>query len=113
MPNDSYQNGWPAPGSVHPSTRRKAYDDELPFLYAFDLIELNGDDLRGDPLPVRKATLASISAKARPGIRFNEHISRATVRPSSCTLAKWVLKASSRSARIPPTVAVARGTGSR
>jgi hypothetical protein len=30
----------PPPDSVHPSTRRKAYDDELPFLYAFDLIEL-------------------------------------------------------------------------
>src|SRR5215467_4561582 len=44
------------------------------FLYAFDLIELNGDDLRRDPLEVRKATLASIVAKAQPGIRFNEHI---------------------------------------
>src|SRR5262249_45068763 len=40
------------------------------FLYAFDLIELNGDDLRRDPLEVRKATLASIVAKASPGIRF-------------------------------------------
>jgi bifunctional non-homologous end joining protein LigD len=44
------------------------------FLYAFDLIELNGDDLRRDPLEVRKATLASIVAKARSGIRFNEHM---------------------------------------
>ena len=44
------------------------------FLYAFDLIELNGDDLRRDPLEVRKATLASIVAKSSPGIRFNEHI---------------------------------------
>ncbi|MGA8157142.1 MAG: hypothetical protein WB822_13235, partial [Rhodoplanes sp.] len=26
------------------------------FLYAFDLIELNGDDLRREPLEVRKAT---------------------------------------------------------
>jgi bifunctional non-homologous end joining protein LigD len=44
------------------------------FLYAFDLIELNGDDMRRDPLEVRKAALASILAKASPGIRFNEHI---------------------------------------
>jgi bifunctional non-homologous end joining protein LigD len=44
------------------------------FLYAFDLIELNGDDLRRDPLEVRKARLASVLAKAGPGIRFNEHI---------------------------------------
>src|SRR2546423_6997438 len=32
--------------------------DASVFLYAFDLIELNGDDLRRDPLQVRKATLA-------------------------------------------------------
>src|SRR5215467_11843230 len=44
------------------------------FLYAFDLIELNGDDLRRDPLEVRKATLASMVAKASSGIRINEHI---------------------------------------
>src|SRR5215831_8866194 len=42
------------------------------FLYAFDLIELNDDDLRRDPLEVRKATLGSIVAKA--SIRFNEHL---------------------------------------
>ena len=43
------------------------------FLYAFDLLELNGDDLRRDPLQVRKATLTSVVAKAVAGIRFNEH----------------------------------------
>jgi len=48
--------------------------NESIFLYAFDLIELNGDDLRRDPLEVRKTTLASIVAKAQAGIRFNEHI---------------------------------------
>ena len=44
------------------------------FLYAFDLIELNGDDLRRDPLEVRKATLRSMLGKAGLGLRFNEHI---------------------------------------
>jgi len=44
------------------------------FLYAFDLIELNGDDMRRDPLEVRKATLRSMLAKAGLGLRFNEHI---------------------------------------
>ena len=48
--------------------------DEAVFLYAFDLIELNGDDLRREPLEVRKATLASVLAKAAPGLRLNEHI---------------------------------------
>jgi bifunctional non-homologous end joining protein LigD len=41
---------------------------------AFDLIELNGDDLRRDPLEVRKATLASVPAKAGPGLQLNEHL---------------------------------------
>jgi ATP-dependent DNA ligase len=44
------------------------------FLYAFDLIEPNGDDLRRDPLEGRKATLEMILAKASPGLRFNEHM---------------------------------------
>jgi bifunctional non-homologous end joining protein LigD len=46
------------------------------FLYAFDPIELNGDDLRHDPLEGRKATLEMILAKTGPGIRFNEHMDR-------------------------------------
>src|SRR5262249_61929670 len=53
---------------------RRQRANESIFLYAFDLLELNGDDLRGDSLEVRKAALASIVAKAQPGIRFNEHI---------------------------------------
>jgi ATP-dependent DNA ligase len=30
------------------------------FLYAFDLIELDGGDLRREPLDTRKATLSSV-----------------------------------------------------
>jgi ATP-dependent DNA ligase len=37
-------------------------NDASVFLYAFDVIELNGDDLRPDPLEVRKATLANLLA---------------------------------------------------
>ena len=44
------------------------------FLYAFDLIELNGDDLRRDPLDVRKVTLRSVLTKVGHGIRWNEHV---------------------------------------
>ena len=44
------------------------------FLYAFDLIELNGDDLRREPLDVRKATLASLLKRTAPGLRLNQHI---------------------------------------
>jgi bifunctional non-homologous end joining protein LigD len=44
------------------------------FLYAFDLIELSGNDLRRDPLERRKARLEMMLAKAGSGIRFNEHM---------------------------------------
>jgi ATP-dependent DNA ligase len=47
---------------------------ESVFLWAFDLIELNGDDLRRDPLAVRKATLGSLVARAAAGLRLNEHL---------------------------------------
>ena len=53
---------------MHERERRRAT------LYAFDLIEQNGDDLRRDPLGVRKAALVSVLAKAGSGIRFNEHM---------------------------------------
>jgi len=53
--------------------RYRRHDGDA-FLYAFDLIELNGDDLRRDPLEVRKATLRSMLAKAGLGLRFNEHM---------------------------------------
>ena len=48
--------------------------DATVFLYAFDLIELDGEDLRRDPLAVRKATLASLLARATQGLRFTEHL---------------------------------------
>jgi ATP dependent DNA ligase domain len=65
------QNQGPAGQRDRISYRR--YDASV-FLYAIDLIELNGDDLRPDPLEGRKATLEMILAKAGAGIRFNEHM---------------------------------------
>ena len=44
------------------------------FLYAFDLLELNGTDLRREPIEVRKAMLASILRQSRRGVRLNEHL---------------------------------------
>jgi bifunctional non-homologous end joining protein LigD len=44
------------------------------FLYAFDLLEINGDDLRPYEWQVRRATLASLLRKAGKGIRLSEHI---------------------------------------
>jgi ATP-dependent DNA ligase len=47
------------------------------FLCAFDLLELNGRDLRGEPIEVRKATLASLLRARHPGLQFNEHLAHA------------------------------------
>jgi bifunctional non-homologous end joining protein LigD len=43
-------------------------------MWGFDLLELNGDDLRRDPLAVRKAALAEVLARTSPGLQFNEHL---------------------------------------
>jgi bifunctional non-homologous end joining protein LigD len=53
---------------------RYRHHDESIFLYAFDLIELNGDDLRRGPLEGRKGALEMILTKLGAGIRFNEHM---------------------------------------
>jgi bifunctional non-homologous end joining protein LigD len=44
------------------------------FLYAFDLIELDGDDLRREPIEGRKVLLIRLLAKARVGLQVNDHI---------------------------------------
>ena len=60
-------------GSLSMSLRHRRNEPQA-FLYAFDLLELNGTDLRREPIEVRKATLASILRKVRHGIRLNEHL---------------------------------------
>jgi bifunctional non-homologous end joining protein LigD len=44
------------------------------FLYAFDLLELDGQDLRREPWETRRATLASLLRHAVDGIRLCEHL---------------------------------------
>ena len=75
--------------------RHRRHDGDT-FLYAFDLIELNGDDMRRDPLEVRKATLRYMLAKAGLGLRFNEHLEGDG--PSSPMPARWNWRALSASA---------------
>jgi bifunctional non-homologous end joining protein LigD len=53
---------------------RRRRNEVSAFIYAFDLLELDGSDLRREPIEVRKATLASILRKARHGLRLNEHL---------------------------------------
>jgi bifunctional non-homologous end joining protein LigD len=53
---------------------RRRREDTRVFLYAFDLLELDGKDMRRDPYEVRKATLGSVLRQGRPGLRINEHL---------------------------------------
>ena len=53
---------------------RQRRNEATAFLCAFDLLELDGADMRREPLEVRKATLASVLRKSRPGVRLNEHL---------------------------------------
>jgi bifunctional non-homologous end joining protein LigD len=43
-------------------------------LFAFDLLELGGKDLRGEPLEERKHALAKLLRKAPWALHLNEHI---------------------------------------
>ena len=88
-------------------------NDGCVFLYAFDLIELNGDDLRRDPLVVRKATLTSVLAKAGVASGSTSIWNSTTARPCSTTPAGWGWKASSASGRTRPIAPAARRIGSR
>jgi bifunctional non-homologous end joining protein LigD len=53
---------------------RQRREEDRAFLYAFDLLELDGTDLRREPIEVRKASLASILRRSRLGVRLNEHL---------------------------------------
>jgi bifunctional non-homologous end joining protein LigD len=52
---------------------RRARNGEAAALCAFDLIELDGEDLRRTPIEHRKHKLARLVRTPRPGIVVNEH----------------------------------------
>ena len=58
--------------SVFEMIRWRQHDDGVT-LCAFDLMELDGEDLRREPVEVRKATLKGLLRRARPGVSFNRH----------------------------------------
>jgi hypothetical protein len=62
--------------------------DAQVFLYAFDLLELDGEDWRPRPLAERKARLSKLIAKAPAGLRYNEHLEGdgATIFAHACKL---------------------------
>jgi ATP-dependent DNA ligase len=63
--------------------------NDLVFLYAFDLLELGGVDLRVEPLEERRGRLQHLMRKVvHPGIHYNEHIEGdgATIFAHACKL---------------------------
>jgi bifunctional non-homologous end joining protein LigD len=63
-------NGFP----VFDQLRYRRYDGHV-FLYAFDLLQLNGRDLRREAIEDRKAELAKLLSRSKLGLQFTEHIS--------------------------------------
>jgi ATP dependent DNA ligase-like protein len=43
-------------------------------LFVFDLLEINGQDLRREPIEIRKRELAKLLRNARLGLQLNEHV---------------------------------------
>jgi bifunctional non-homologous end joining protein LigD len=100
-------------GNGMPVFERLRYrrDDRHVFLYAFDLLQLDRRDLRRDPIEDRKAELAKLLRRAKPGLQLNEHISE----PGDIvfrTPASSAWKASCRSVSARPTGPGARMIGS-
>jgi bifunctional non-homologous end joining protein LigD len=92
---------------------RRRRNEATAFLFAFDLLELNGTDLRREPIEVRKATLASVLRKSRPGVRLNEHLKHDSGHVVFQHAASSVARASSRSASARATAPADRPIGSR
>jgi hypothetical protein len=87
--------------------------DEGVLMWAFDLIELDGTDMRRDPLAVRKADWPKCWRGPRGDCSSMSISSRKMARSSFVTPASSVSKASYRSAATRRTAPAARGTGSR
>jgi ATP-dependent DNA ligase len=56
------------------NTLRQRRNDQTVFLYAFDLLELDGRDFRCEPIESSKAALLKLLRRADYGISLNEHI---------------------------------------
>ena len=66
-------------------------------LCAFDLLELDGEDLRREPLEIRKSTLKSLLRGKPAGMVFNAHFISRMARSSTARLVRSAARASCRS----------------
>ena len=91
--------------------RHKRHGDDAA-LIAFDLIELDGEDLRRAPIEQRKRTLAKLLRRPHAGIVLNE-VLKAMATFCLPTPASLAARALSRSGLARCTAPAGRRTGSR
>jgi ATP-dependent DNA ligase len=65
---------WPAEYALTDDEPRYRGGLRSVFLYGFDLLRLDGEDLRRHPWEIRRATLTGLLRKTHPGIRLSEHL---------------------------------------
>jgi bifunctional non-homologous end joining protein LigD len=87
--------------SVFDLLRYRRQDDAVT-LCAFDLLELDGVDLRREPIEVRKRTLKGLLRREHRGIAFNRHFATWRARSFTGTPARSDARALSRSALARP-----------
>jgi ATP-dependent DNA ligase len=80
-------------------------------LCAFDLIELDGEDLRREPIETRKSTLRSLLRGKHAGIAFNAHFTSRMAQSSTGRLARSAARALYRSGWDPRTAPAAPTVG--
>jgi ATP-dependent DNA ligase len=93
-----------------PSTGKTAA--HIASLCAFDLLELDGKDLRDWPLEQRKDALKMLLRKSHPGIAFNRYFDVEAL-SSSTTPASLAAKASCRNGSDQNIAVADRLTGSK
>jgi bifunctional non-homologous end joining protein LigD len=99
--------------SIFEKLRWRHHDGHV-FVWCFDLLELDGQDMRREPIEVRKATLASVLRSCHAGLHSNHHLEHPAT-SSFATRARWASRASFRSgsARVASPAARATGSSSR
>ena len=81
-------------------------------LCAFDLLEVDGEDLRRKPIEQRKGLLAKLLSRLHAGIAFNR-TTRPTARSSTSTPVRSAVRASCQSDSAPHTAPAGSIVGSR
>jgi bifunctional non-homologous end joining protein LigD len=91
---------------------RYRHHDSAVFLYAFDLLELDGRDLRPAPLEERRAALARLLRQVKSSVHLSDHVEAdgPIVFRHACALG---VKALSPSARARPIAQAGRWIGSK